>query len=89
MRNRSTIDLMILLLTATVCLAILFTGAYLAVLKLTNPGQDTTSAQEGLTSMISGVLGALLGLLAGKSDKVVDTAPPPAPQPQPQTQVQP
>lgn len=71
MRGRPTLDLMVLMLTATVCFAILATGATIAIIEIKDPSADTSNIVQSLLSIISGILGALLGLLAGKREQML------------------
>ena len=81
MKGRTTIELMVLMLTATVCVAILLTGATIAVLEFKDPSIDTSSVVDILMTLVSGILGALLGLLAGEKGGHRLPTDPPEPQP--------
>lgn len=72
-KNRSVVEIMVLAFTFTVALAIAALGASIVLVQIRNPGADTDSASTVLFNLISGMMGALLGLLAGKS---TDTNPP-------------
>ena len=67
MRNRSVLELMVLLFTATVCFSILATGAAVAIIEIKDSTTDTSGIVQSLFSLVSGILGALLGLIAGKA----------------------
>jgi hypothetical protein len=69
MAERSTIELMVLILTVTVCATILLIGGGIAVSELIHPEVDTSAAASGLAQVLSMILGALLGLLAGRSER--------------------
>lgn len=68
--HRSTLDLMVLLFTVTVCASILLSGLAIALVALLDPARDTSRAVQALTSIIGTILGALLGLLAGRSERL-------------------
>jgi hypothetical protein len=66
--NRSVIEVMVLVFTIVVGFSLLLIGATIALAELRDPTVDTTSAVQALLSILSGIVGALLGLLAGKSE---------------------
>jgi hypothetical protein len=68
--RRSTIELMVLLFTVTVCLTLVLIAVSIAVVEIVNPDADLSGVTSVLTNVLSVILGALLGLLAGKSDTV-------------------
>lgn len=70
--DRSTIELMVLALTVTICLALLLTGLAISLSELLNPQVDTSEAVNTLSDILSMILGALLGLLAGRSERATD-----------------
>jgi hypothetical protein len=70
MRGRSAIELMTLMLTATVCLSLLFFGVAIAIYAFINPGADLSGVIGVMSDIVSMVLGALLGLLAGRSETI-------------------
>lgn len=70
MKERSTIELMVLAFTATVCVSILLIGATVAALAVFAPETDTSGIVNVLTNVLSVILGALLGLLAGRTDRL-------------------
>jgi hypothetical protein len=69
MGGRSTVELMVLALTATICVMLLLTGGTIAVIEILDPTVDTSGAVSTLTDLLSMILGALLGLLAGRSER--------------------
>ena len=75
--HRSTVDLMILAFTFVVGFSILATGATIAIIEITNPSADTTTVVESLLTIITGIVGALLGLIAGKGESSKPPAAPP------------
>jgi len=68
MGGRSTIEIMALLLTGTVCFLVLTSGVAIMVVEIFHPESDTDTAVNALSDTLSLILGALLGLLAGRSD---------------------
>jgi uncharacterized metal-binding protein len=69
-RNRSVVEIMVLVFTLVIASAIIMVGATVAWIEIKEPARDTTSAVQALFSLMSGIVGALLGLLAGKSESV-------------------
>ena len=67
MRNRSVIELLVLALTAVAGFSILAMGATIALVEIRDPEVDTGPAAQALLSIVSATLGALFGLLAGRS----------------------
>lgn len=67
--DRSTIELMVLALTATICLSLLLLGGAIALIEVVHPEVDTSVAVNSMTDVLSMILGALLGLLAGRSER--------------------
>jgi hypothetical protein len=59
---------MVLTFTAVAGVSILSLGVVIVLTILANPSADVSAAVQGLTAIISGIVGALLGLLAGRSD---------------------
>ena len=69
-RNRSVVELMVLGFTAIIVVSVLLTGIWVAIVEIRDPTVDTSRAVSALASTITTVLGALLGLLAGKSESM-------------------
>ncbi len=67
MKDRSTIELMVLAFTVTVCLVMLVTGIAISVIAIVHPEADTSFAVQILAHGIGVLMGSLLGLLAGRS----------------------
>ena len=61
---------MVLSFTFVVGLSILGLGFLIIYAEINNPETDTSLIANTLMSLISGILGALLGLIAGKSSSV-------------------
>ena len=79
-KGRSVTDILVLTFTFVVCFSILATGGTIAILEIKDPGTDTAQITDTLSSLVAGMMGALLGLIAGKSEA---TQQPPPPQPPP------
>ena len=67
MRNRSVIEVMILVFTFVVGFMIVGLSVLILIVEVRNPAADTGIIANTLMSLVSGILGALLGLIAGKS----------------------
>jgi hypothetical protein len=67
-RDRSTGDLLVLLVAGTVCFMVLATGATIMVIEIVNPESDTTSAVRQVTGIVNTLIGLLAGFLAGRTD---------------------
>jgi hypothetical protein len=66
-RNRSVVEVMVLVFTFTVAFMIVGMSVLILVVETRNPEADTGIIANTLMSLVSGILGALLGLIAGKS----------------------
>lgn len=64
---RQTADLIALLLAATVSLIILATSFVLLYLEVVNPDQDTAQAGETIARIVSVIIAALVGYMAGRA----------------------
>ena len=58
---------MVIAFTAVVCFTLVMTGVIVAIVEVRDPTTDTDTIVQSLISLISGILGALLGLIAGKT----------------------
>jgi len=89
-KGRSPIEIMIITFTFVIGFSILATGATIAIVEIKDPSVDTTKVQDLLFNLISGIVGALLGLLAGQNNTPTPPPPPPPSTPAPrQTRKQP
>jgi hypothetical protein len=79
-KGRTVIEIMVLVFTFVVAFAICGLGVLIVVVESRNPEADTGVIANTLSTLVSGILGALLGLIAGKSgtfgDKPKDDEPP-------------
>lgn len=69
-KGRSVIEIMVLTMTFVVAISITGLGFLIIFVEMRNPEADTGLIANTLMSLISGILGALLGLIAGKSAAV-------------------
>jgi hypothetical protein len=67
MKNRSVIEIMVLTFTFVVSFGIMATGALVAIVEIRDPTADTSGLVRALVTIITLILGSLLGLLAAKS----------------------
>lgn len=70
MAGRSVVEIMVLMLTATVCTAVVLGALAVAVVEVVNPTADTTVLSSSLGSTLSVLLGAVLGMLAGRGQRL-------------------
>jgi hypothetical protein len=68
LRDRSTGDLLVLLIAGTVCFAVIATGATIVVVEIINPKVDTTLASRQISDILNTLIGLLAGFLAGRTD---------------------
>ena len=64
--DRSTGDLLILGITATICFVLLASGAVLGVLAFFQPERDLTSMVSQISDVINTMIGLMAGFLAGR-----------------------
>jgi len=69
LKNRSVVDIMVLAFTFTVIFAIIVTGFAILIVEAVDSSAETTITQANLFNLVSTMLGALLGLLAGRSSR--------------------
>ena len=65
--RRTVIEIMVLTFTFVVCFILLLTSVSIAIVEINDPTVDTDKITQSLISLVSGILGALLGLIAGRS----------------------
>jgi len=71
-KNRSVIEIMVLVFTFVVGFAIVGLGVLIILVEARHPEADTGVLSNTLATLVSGILGALLGLIAGKSSADTD-----------------
>lgn len=68
LRNRTTGELLVLLVGVTVCGYVVCVGTALILLAFFHPNADATAAFRSITSIINTLVGLLAGFLAGRTD---------------------
>jgi hypothetical protein len=71
-RNRSVIEIMVLIFTGVVSFLLVATGITIAVVEILDPAVDTDSASRTLFTAINIIIGALLGMLTVKGSANTD-----------------
>ena len=66
-KGRSVIEVMVMTLTFVVAFSLLAIGATISIIEIRNPEADTDAAVRTLSTAITIILGALLGMLTVKS----------------------
>ena len=67
-RDRPTGELMVLMVATTVCVSIVATGTFIAVIVLVRPGVDVSVWVTRVTGLLNTMIGLLAGFLAGRTD---------------------
>ena len=67
-RGRSAIEIMVIVFTMLLCIIVVMVSATVSYVKITSPASDISTAISFLTSVVSAILAALLGLVAGRSE---------------------
>lgn len=65
LRDRSTPDVLLLLIAGTICAVVLFVGGAIFVLEVT--GKDTSNLAGNLTDVVNTLVGIMAGFLAGRT----------------------
>lgn len=65
-KGRSVVEIMILVFTIAVAWTIMATGVAVIVIHILKPHVNTERAVDAIFSFVSAILGALLGLIAGR-----------------------
>jgi hypothetical protein len=76
-KGRSVIEVMVLVFTGIVAFTLIGLGIIILVVEVKHPDADTALLVNTMMSLVSGILGALLGLIAGKSSERNDGPPGP------------
>ena len=67
--ERSVLEIMVLLLTLTVCASLFAMGITISIIEIVSPETDTSGAFDALGNVLSVIVGSLLGLLAGRNER--------------------
>ena len=67
---------MILAFTFVIATGLMLFAALVVIIEITRPQADTDAAVDGLSRTIGIILGALMGLLAGKAETTLNRKPP-------------
>ena len=70
MKNRSSVEIIVIIFTVLVSMVILTFSIGLIVIEITNPGADTSILTSTLMSLTSAILGTIFGMLMNKSEKL-------------------
>jgi hypothetical protein len=74
-KGRSVIEIMVLVFTGIVAFTLVGLGVIILVVEVKHPEADTALLVNTMMSLVSGILGALLGLIAGKSNSTTGSNP--------------
>jgi hypothetical protein len=66
-KNRSVIEIMVLVFVFIVAFTLVGLGVIILIVEVKHPEADTALLVNTMMSLVSGILGALLGLIAGQS----------------------
>jgi fructose-specific phosphotransferase system IIC component len=83
LRDRSTGDLLVLMIAGTICFGIIATGAITAVFVFLHPGADVSGPSRLIADVVNTLIGLLAGFLAGRTEAVQSTLHAPAPPKEP------
>lgn|SRR5262245_11147535 len=72
--ERSTTDLLILLIASTICIAVLAAGATTALVKVIHPEVNIDFITGKLSDVVNTMIGLLAGFLAGRTDAAQQAA---------------
>ena len=65
-KDRSTADILIIMISGTICAAVLLTGAGITLLAILQPDRDLSQSITALSSIVNVLLGLLAGFIAGR-----------------------
>ncbi len=66
-KNRSTVDVVIILLTTMVALVLILGTIGIVIGKLTHPTQDFAGSERVVGNIVTTVVGALVGFVGGRA----------------------
>jgi len=67
LKNRSTIDIVVILLTATIGVILTLTLLGILLLKILHPDMDTSRGGEAVGNILTTIVGALVGFIGGRA----------------------
>lgn len=67
-RDRSTGDLLVLMIAGTICGGLIATGIVTTIFVFLNPGFDVTGPARFVADIVNTLIGLLAGFLAGRTD---------------------
>ena len=67
MRDRSVLEIAVLILTLVVGITLVVTAVTVSIVKIRSPATDISAAAEPLFNAVSTLIGALVGLLVGRT----------------------
>jgi len=70
-RDRSTGEILVLMVAATVCGYVIVSGTVIILLVFVRPEVDTTNAARNIGDVINTLIGLMAGFLAGRTDVMV------------------
>jgi len=68
LRDRSTGEILVILIAGTVCFSVMAGGATIGIIEIMHPEADTSSALGTLSDVINTLIGLMAGFLAGRTD---------------------
>ena len=69
LRNRSTADLVIIALTAVVCFTVVVSIMGIFAINLIHPNLDISSLTQRIGTIVSQVIGVIVGYIAGRGNQ--------------------
>ena len=66
--DRSTGDLLIMVVATTICFSVICSGAGLLLVTLVYPDRDTSQGFHAISDVVNTLIGLLAGFLAGRTD---------------------
>lgn len=67
LRDRSTGDVLVLMVAGTICFTVMGGGMSIILIELVDSEQDTSTATRSIVGIVNTLIGLLAGFLAGKS----------------------
>jgi hypothetical protein len=77
-KDRNAGEILIILVTLTVCVSIILAGTGLFILSIIQPERDTNKALVAVLNIINTLIGVVAGYLAGSTSKEKSTHDPPS-----------